>query len=417
MDYSSIRKQYTDELTGFYQGGAYPSRASADLRFGLMCQKKRIDKLGLTMTKKFDKAGNENAKSQEFVKYPYTYTLTTNRCNYETCFYKNGEFLSRSDLNEEYLHMGLLNKQTQAQETYTCKNCGHSDLLSRFSSGCPMCGTTYEMPQQYPCVTGYYTRPTLVNQAVYKKTMKFQFWYFSLIGAIFGLIAGLAIADENGYGVSGTIGMVIFTMLIFVGGITLFALVFSHLLLGPLLAAKKANDHVQNAEVRKAADTKTKMDAELKRYIPDFTYEFFEEKVLSLLRGIVFSEDRAHLSIYDGQDDLRFMDDIVDVEYRGAVEYVGHSVTGDILRVSVKAYVVCAYYINGSVKFQKQTFAMVLSKKIKAEDFGFSIHAVNCKSCGSSFDAIHVSACPYCGATYSLIEDNWVVDQITFATM
>ena len=57
---------------------------------------------------------------------------------------------------------------------------------------------------------------------------------------------------------------------------------------------------------------------DLKRYIPDLSYEFFEEKVISLLRGIVFSDDRKRLTIYDGAEDLSFMDNIVDVEYCGA---------------------------------------------------------------------------------------------------
>ena len=106
------------------------------------------------------------------------------------------------------------------------------------------------------------------------------------------------------------------------------------------------------------------------------------------------------------------MDDIVDVEYRGAVEYVGHSVVDNILRISVKAYVTCGYYNNGFVTFRKQVFNMILAKRVKEEDLGFTIHAVNCKSCSGSFDAVHVSTCPYCGAQYSLIEDNWVVNQI-----
>ena len=157
------------------------------------------------------------------------------------------------------------------------------------------------------------------------------------------------------------------------------------------------------------------MEADLKKYDEGFSYEYFEEKVLSLLRGIVFSENRNALTIYDGQDPLQYMNNIVDVEYCGTLEYVGSSVVDNVLRVSAKAYVVSACYDNstGRVDFNKQVYQMILAKKVKKEDYGFSIHAVNCKKCAGSFDAIHVSTCPYCGATYSLIEDNWVVNQIT----
>ena len=413
MDYSTIRKTYTEELTKFFQGGPYPQRASADLRFGLDCQRNRVAKLGLTMQKKFEKDGAENEKTYEHVQFPYTYTLTKNRCDYETDFYRNGQQIGRSDITEETLYTGILNKQTQAQEHYTCKNCGHTDLLSKFTSGCPMCGTAYEMPQVYPCISGYYTRPTVISKKLYKWMLKGGTWYFGIIGAILGLVAGLSISEEQGYGLAGTIAMSIFAITLFGGGLLLFSFIFFHLMLGPALAAKKATQMSSEAKDNQAtAQSKMRMERDIGRYIPEFSYEYFEEKVLSLLRGIVFSENRDKLTIYDGQDQLSYMDNIVDVEYSGLLEYIGSSVVDNVLRLSVKANVVCAYYENERVNFKKQVFNVILAKKVKAEDYGFTIHAVNCKKCAGSFDAIHVSNCPYCGAEYHLIEDNWVVNQV-----
>ncbi len=416
MDYSTLRKTYTSELTNFYQGGAFPKNVSADLRYGLDCQRKRVAKFGLTMQKKFEKDGAENEKSFEHIQYPYTYTLTKNNCDYETDFYKDGTRVGRSDITEETLYTGILEKQTQGQEQYTCKNCGHTNFLSNFASGCPMCGTTYEMPQIYPCITGYYTRPTVISKKLYKGMMKGGFWYFGLLGAFFGLLAGLSIADEQGLAGAQAVAMVIFATVIFGGGLLLFGFVFFHLMLGPVLAAKKVTQVSKEAQdSQAAAETKARMEADLKKYDEAFSYEYFEEKVLSLLRGIVFSDDRDKLTIYDNPDPLRYMDNIVDVEYRGTLEYVGSSVVDNVLRVSAKAYVTCAYYesATGKVEFSKHVFHMILAKKVKKEDYGFTIHAVNCKKCAGSFDAIHVSTCPYCGSEYSLIEDNWVVNQIT----
>ncbi len=413
MDYSQIRRKYTAELTHFYQDGAFPQDSSADLRFGLACQRERVRKFGLRMSKRFDNAGPEKEFVWQYQKHPYTYTVDSNFCNYVTEFYDgSGKYLSRSDLEEETLYLGILEKKDQGQESCTCKNCGHRDLLSNFKSGCPMCGTTYEMVQSYPCVSGYYTRPTLLNKKVAKGASKFLFLIFTVLGIFFGLVAGLSISSEQGYSIGGTIAMTIFAIIIFTGGLLFFVFLFFLLMSGPLLAGKKIAQQTEVAPVQSAMRTKERMEIDLKRYIPDFSYEFFEEKVISLLRGIVFSDDRKKLTIYDGADDLSFMDNIVDVEYRGAVEYVGHSVINNILRVSVKAYVVCAYYENGYVFFRKQTFSMILAKKVKEEDLGFTIHAVNCKKCSGSFDAIHVTTCPYCGAEYSLIEDNWVVSQV-----
>ncbi|MBO4928254.1 MAG: hypothetical protein J5379_08415 [Clostridiales bacterium] len=413
MDYASIRNKYTEEMTNFFKGGAFPEKSSADLRFAIDSQRKRLSKVGLTMEKKFDKIGNDPDFPWKYEKYPYTYTVLQHRYNYEADFYRNGSLLSRSDISEETLYVGILEKENQGQESCTCKNCGHSDSLSKFISGCPMCGTTYEMVQSYPCVSGYYTRPTLLSHKVAKGVSKFLFLYFGIFGVILGLIAGLSISSEQGFGVIGTIAMTLFAIFIFAGGILLFALVFSIFMAGPLLAGKKMVQHNEVADVEAAKRTQERMETDLKKYIPDFSYEVFEEKVMSLLRGTIFTDDRKNLTIYDGNDDLSFMNNIVDVEYRGAVEYIGSSVADGILRMSVKAYVVCAFYHGGNmVEFKKQVFHLILAKKVKEEDFGFTIHAVNCKKCAGSFDAIHVHTCPYCGAEYHLIEDNWVVNQI-----
>ena len=45
----------------------------------------------------------------------------------------------------------------------------------------------------------------------------------------------------------------------------------------------------------------------------------------------------------------------------------------------------------------------------RSNDLGFSIHAVNCKTCGATFDAMHVEKSPHCGHQYELIDDDWVV--------
>ena len=53
---------------------------------------------------------------------------------------------------------------------------------------------------------------------------------------------------------------------------------------------------------------------------------------------------------------------------------------------------------------------MEVVRRLKTQDdLGFSIHAVNCPTCGATFDAMHVDKCPHCGNPYDLINDDWVV--------
>ena len=76
----------------------------------------------------------------------------------------------------------------------------------------------------------------------------------------------------------------------------------------------------------------------------------------------------------------------------------------------LKAYTFVTYFINGALIRNKETWKMRLARKnTKNEDPAFSIHAVNCESCGGSFDAAYVSVCPHCGRQYDASEDDWVV--------
>lgn len=50
--------------------------------------------------------------------------------------------------------------------------------------------------------------------------------------------------------------------------------------------------------------------------------------------------------------------------------------------------------------------AMLVRKSAKARtDYGFSIHAIQCKACGGSFDATKEKHCPYCGNEYPIDGD------------
>ena len=104
------------------------------------------------------------------------------------------------------------------------------------------------------------------------------------------------------------------------------------------------------------------------------------------------------------------LNDVVDVEYRGGIKYEGCTVVGDILHVRFINYVTCEVYCDGKLSKHQRNFRMEVIKRLKAtEDLGFSIHAVNCKTCGATFDAMHVEKCPHCGHQYELIDDDWVV--------
>lgn len=128
------------------------------------------------------------------------------------------------------------------------------------------------------------------------------------------------------------------------------------------------------------------------------------------MRSIIFSDDRSNLSIYKGHDNLDYMNNVVDVEYRGACKYEGSTLVDDILHVRMVTYVTCTVYENGKLTKHQASFKTEVIRRLKnEEDLGFSVHAVNCKTCGATFDAMHIDKCPHCGHSYELIDDDWVM--------
>jgi rubrerythrin len=54
-----------------------------------------------------------------------------------------------------------------------------------------------------------------------------------------------------------------------------------------------------------------------------------------------------------------------------------------------------------------------MRKRIKEPtELGFSFAAVNCPSCGASFDARNEKVCPYCNTEYLHEEHDWIITDL-----
>lgn len=409
MNSKEIRNEFFDQYVDFYNGGSVPGNASADFAYYLESHRRRLEKTGIKAEKKIEKIVDDIDNALTKNSGPYTLDMTYKECNYETDYYKDGVFLAKSDKDTETLYCNILNKQGYVEETIGCPNCGHTAGAKTFVNGCPMCGTRFKTFKFFPCVTSFYTLPKFVERNKVELSMKrvvaagiglgvvvaigvfIYNWVTSgsvLAGLFFGVIAGL---------LTGWLGTIMLYLLFSV-------------ILGVVTFSKMFAQAADTSDLQAARLTKNKFMNDMRRYYPDFSYEYFEGKVVSLLRAIIFAEDRNNLSIYKGKDNLGYLDEVVDTEYRGAFKYDGSTVVGDILHVRITTYVVCTVYSEGKLSFHQRNFRMELIRRLKSEeDLGFSIHAVNCKTCGATFDAMHVDKCPHCGNQYLLLDDDWVV--------
>lgn len=409
MDSKVIRDEFFDQYVEFYNGGPVPEYASNDFSYYLECHRKRLDQKGIRAVKKIEKIEDNIDNTFNKEKQPYILDMTYKECNFETDYYKDDVMLAKSDNDTETLYCNILHKQDYQEETISCPNCGHSAGARSFVNGCPMCGTTFKTFKFFPCVTSFYTLPKFVERSSIDKGLK---------GVVkFGIIAGIAVAIGvglyNGIANQSWVAGIFFGIIagLLTGWLgTIFLYLGYSLFVGVTAFSKMFAQAADTSDIQAARFTKRKFENDMRMYFPDFSYEYFEGKIVSLLRSIIFSDDRSNLSIYKGKDQLGYLNDVVDVEYRGGFKYEGCTVVGDILHVRLINYVSCEVWCDGKLSKHQRNFKMELIRRLKTnDDLGFSIHAVNCSTCGATFDAMHVDKCPHCGNPYELINDDWVV--------
>ena len=146
---------------------------------------------------------------------------------------------------------------------------------------------------------------------------------------------------------------------------------------------------------------------------PTFSNEFFRDKSLSLLKLMLYSQNPQELTVCQCDHPIpEKLREIVDTTYQnsGVDKY---SIRDGVCDVSLTFYMDSLHYHGGKIRKKSDKIRMSLRKVIKKPtDLGFSISAVSCPSCGASFDAAKVKACPYCGNAYPIEENDWVVTDI-----
>lgn len=407
-----IRDTFISELTRFYEDGTEPSQASYDMRYYLHQHEKRLAEKGVKIQRRYTMTPKGVKHTVPRSRPPYTADLSFVECDSSTQYSdaSSNKILKKHKNSPSIFYANILNRLDMADAEYVCPNCGHKATLAIFSNGCPMCGTRFQMTQLFPCVSNFYLLSDLAPRMSTDRFMNIVKILSVLLALYIGTWTCISMwpeCDPKYWAIALGVGATI------LGGGLGFIIIYMtcSMFFGIYMLVKMAGQAVSTADVAAASLTKNALSKAMERFDPEFSYEMFEGKVMSLFRAIAFSEDRTNMSIYRGDPNLPGFDDIIDIDYRGAMKFLNLSVqNGNDLVLLVRLYMFNTYFINGKIEKVREEFNMTLVKKLTArENYGFSIHAVNCKSCAASFDAMHVLQCPTCGTPYHLEEEDWVV--------
>ena len=414
--YEKIRESFLNELTGYYSTGQMPSHASVNMRRALTEHSDRLRSKGVRYRPSFVSTDNKGEGETKFRTNSFLTCTCYKHCN--TIFeYTDGTTTMRSDESaDDVVYLQVIDRKDadhtrkSDDQIIICPNCGHRAPAAGFVDGCPMCSTRFEIENVFPCVNSYYSMIwPMPRKDFAERGMK--------IGAIAGIGAGA------------TIGVLSFLLMLISQNIVFFALLGAAVLaflsgwitfmivygITAMFASAKAAAGVvtmalNTMDMTAAVNSKRRTEQALAPYDSGFSFNLLEGKILSYLKTLAYSGNRQNCSIYMGKGDLSFMDDLVDIRYRGATRFDKAVVVGDYIHLIMTVYLDNVYYRDGKFGKVRENFTVELARRKEVQTVpDFSAYNINCASCGGSFDAVLSRNCPYCGSVYDLSSQDWGV--------
>ena len=281
-------------------------------------------------------------------------------------------------------------------DPFSCPNCGVISTVAGLQNGCPHCGTKFKMDDLFPKVTSYYF---LDSPGMTKSEFKSGYLVSYIITVIAMYILCFILKKGIGYYIGFTIGSFILAYFL-----------YAYYLIMKLIAGT-----ISSAGKMGTAGSRHKFENRMKNISPEFSYEYFTSKTLSLIKTAVFSENEEKLMFYEGKKLDPKMKDIIDMNYGGALGFKSLHEEGNFVTVETKAYFDVLYASNDKVFFKKQVFSATLKRRTDIPvNFNFSMTKIACPSCGASFDATENKNCPYCGNKYEITTDDWALVELKY---
>ena len=154
-------------------------------------------------------------------------------------------------------------------------------------------------------------------------------------------------------------------------------------------------------------------ETRMKRVSPEFSYEYFTSKAISLIKTTIFSRNEHELTFYKGGPLDSNMKDIIDLNYGGALGCESFVDEGNYVTVVTKAYFDVLYATDEKIYEKSEVYTAKFVRRTDIPvNFNFSITKIGCPCCGASFDATTHRNCPYCGNAYDVITDDWVLIEL-----
>ena len=408
---NTVFEQFMSELANAVNGDGELTSGDTDLRYSIELQRQRLRDKNIDMRYTITSRGlSPNGMK---LKKMWQDSHYTSDCAVYTCEWERNISSGGRKLNKRKLKMDIYETRTDvingvdvADDIYVCPDCGAPSKISELLNGCPFCGDKFQMSELYPKISNYYMveDPSRTGPELKKTIIKYMIG--TAIGfLIFVPIIALIQGRLTHFGFSNFIGLIIGSAFggVF-GGYMIWAMVTFYTM---IFKAGKA------CTMLGSLGSGARFASYMKRYSPEFSYEYFTGKTVSLIKMILYSSDPTKLPFYLGGPLDPAYKDIVDIAFRGAVTFIGMKEQDGYVHVTVDVFLENTYVKGDRVIRRDQKMRTVLVRNVsKPIDYNFSIRKLECPNCQASFDATKNTVCPFCGSTYRVEESDWAVESI-----
>lgn len=389
--------------------------ADNDITYAFMLQNKRLKEKELELDYKIytrDESGNKFVVGSNWKDAHYESKVCFNPCGIKRKVKRNGKWCYSDNL-KSVLYETVTDVVSGAHpdnDPFCCPNCGTASTVAGLQNGCSYCGTKFQMDDLFPKVTSYYF---LDDAGMTKK----EFWGGYFIAYVITLVILVIMCwTLNGEVYlprniinhpSNLIGAAI--------GIPLGGIPLAYILYGYFLIIRLIVRGILSAGKMGTAGSRRKFEARMRKVSPEFSYEYFTSKAISLIKTAVFSENAQELLFYTGGPMDSKMKNIIDLNYGGALGCKKFKDEGNLVTVVTKAYFDVLYADGKRIYKKSQVFAATFQRRTDVPvNLNFSMTRICCPTCGSSYDATKNKICPYCGNKYEITTDDWALVELKY---
>lgn len=409
----SLFEKFAVNLAKYTKTGDIPPEGDQDIRYCLELQNRRLKNKGVTMQYGFVPRGHfaedDKALIKKWKDEHYTSRWECRTCKMERSLFRGPkkEYVNRKKMFFYQTITDVNGPQLVGGDVYNCPSCGAATTFAGLQKGCPYCGACFQMSDIFPVVSNYYF---LEDGSFTEEESKAYMRKYMVVTGILFFIYVLFQYRHQLIGPGGSLALFLLTALVssVLGGVVMGWLISSFALLGKVIW-----EAGRSLPLLPSLGSGPRFVRQMQQYSPEFSWEYFSNKVISMLKMIIFTDELSDLPVYEGEPLGDMFKDVVDVFYTGAVGLKNFRVEGNFCYVTVNIFL-DNLYDNGKRIYERRVkYRIEVKKDIrKPVNMHFSIRHLKCKGCGMSFDATKEKYCPGCGTVYDLENEDWVVTRI-----